>query len=946
MPALRSGRIGHDWTETWDASVNVEWNPIDVAGNGAVFGGAFNSGSGLSGTSVVHTPSRFDGAFPVSSDGAPLFGGCPCPGCALSEKIFKAEILSFSSPLGDEPLFLGDDIADDMSTTTSIALGGTLSSAIQTPGDLDYIRVSLVAGQTYTFSMVGTNDAYLELRDNTGALVAQDDDGGILFNSLLMHRATQTGNYFIVARGFDASVTGNYTLSVNAIPTGNTSPTTFPGNSLPQYSWDEAAIQISRTGSSWASSFGAPVTITYAFRSSAPATMPDDTGGFTRFSAAQIAATEAALAAWAAVANITFVRVNDGDGYSDNASILFANYSTGAEGAAAFAYLPNTGNTSAASVQGDVWINSTLSYNINPVAGEYGQQVLLHEIGHALGLSHPAAYNAGPGQTIEYGTHAVYFNDSRMFTTMSYFASSNTGATLPAFASLPQLHDIAAIQRLYGANMASRAGDTIYGFNSNTGVAEYTLALASQGAVFTVWDGGGLDTLDLSGYSTNSTIDLRQEAFSSAGPASSNGSGLAVFNISIARGAVIENAIGGAGNDTITGNSAGNLLLGGAGADTLIGLEGHDLLDGGADTDTMSGGQGDDVYVVDQAGDVIVESANEGTDRVYSYIDYELSINLELLNLLGTAYRGAGNDRANHIVGTDIGNRLEGMGGDDIIEGRGGHDWLDGWGGADTLIGGTGDDVYVVDQAGDVIVENANEGTDRVYSYIDYELSINLELLNLLGTAYRGAGNDRANHIVGTDIGNRLEGMGGDDIIEGRGGHDWLDGWGGADTLIGGTGDDVYVVDQAGDVIVENANEGTDRVYSYISYTLDINLELLTLLGSSDISATGNSRNNHIIGNGGNNTISGRGGNDLLEGGAGDDLFVFAPGDGSDRIVDFAAGGTDDEIDLSAYAGTGITWTITQLGADTLFAFSNGDSITLLAVTATDLTHPSDYIYG
>jgi hypothetical protein len=511
---------------------------------------------------------------------------CGCLACTMSSKALKADAadqfgggVSSAAPSGDSsgPQFAGDDIADNTSTTTVLNIGSSISSSIQSSGDLDYFRVTLTAGQTYTFSLEGSGlaDAYLELRDSAGTLIAENDDGGILLNSFLMYRAASSGTFYVVARGFDGSSTGSYTLSSGTVTQGNTSPTNFTPNSHPFYSWDEAAIQITRSGASWAPGFSTSVTITYAFRSTAPSTMPTDTGGFTRFSAAQIAAAEAALAAWASVANITFVRVNDGDGYSNSASILFGNYSTGEENAAAFAYLPSSGNTSASSVQGDVWINSTLSYNINPVIGEYGQQVLLHEIGHALGLSHPADYNAGTGSPT-YTADAVYFGDSRMFTAMSYFASSNTGGVLPAYASLPQLNDIAAIQRLYGANLASRAGDTIYGFNSNTGVPEYSLTLATQGAVFAVWDGGGLDTLDLSGYSTASTIDLREEAFSSAGPNTPGGAGLAVFNISIARGAVIENAVGGNGEDIITGNAANNRLTGNGGNDALYGGAGVD----------------------------------------------------------------------------------------------------------------------------------------------------------------------------------------------------------------------------------------------------------------------------------------------------------------------------------------------------------------------------------
>jgi Ca2+-binding RTX toxin-like protein len=212
-----------------------------------------------------------------------------------------------------------------------------------------------------------------------------------------------------------------------------------------------------------------------------------------------------------------------------------------------------------------------------------------------------------------------------------------------------------------------------------------------------------------------------------------------------------------------------------------------------------------------------------------------------------------------------------------------------------------------------------------------------VELLTLTGAAVRAIGNDRANILTGTDLANRLDAHGGDDILYGFGGHDWLDGWGGADQMFGGLGDDKYVVDNVGDVVTENANEGTDLVMSYIDYTLSINLELLTLLGSANVNATGNARANRLIGNSGANAINGMGGDDDLIGGAGNDRFVFAPGAGRDTIQDFVAGGVDDTLDFSAYAGTGVTYSLSQVGANAVFAFSNGDQVTLINVTAANL---------
>jgi hypothetical protein len=347
-------------------------------------------------------------------------------------------------------------------------------------------------------------------------------------------------------------------------------------NGLTIFDWDQAAAQLTRSGASWSFSLGGPITVTYGFRSTAPNTMPSDTAGFSRFSEAQIAATETVLRLWSDVANITFVRLGQGgsgeQAYANNASILFANYNSGQDGASAFAYLPSPSATGANQVQGDVWVNISLTSNQDVSFGGFGLHTLSHEIGHALGLRHPSDYDSG---SPTYAANAAYWQDARMFTVMSYFGSSNTGGSLNGFAAGPQLHDIAAVQRLYGVNMNTRTEDTIYGFNSNTGLTHYTIT-AGGSPVFAIWDAGGIDTLDLSGFSTPSEIDLRAEAFSGAGPGN-GGNGVAIGNIAIARGVVIENAIGGAGADTIIGNAAANRLAGGAD---------NDAIDGGAGVDT------------------------------------------------------------------------------------------------------------------------------------------------------------------------------------------------------------------------------------------------------------------------------------------------------------------------------------------------------------------------
>jgi serralysin len=440
------------------------------------------------------------------------------------------------------------------------------------------------------------------------------------------------------------------------------------------------------------------------------------------------------------VSNITFIRVGTGTGssaYSNNASILFANYSAGAAAAAAFAYFGEPGQTGSTSIAGDVWVNSTLPENQSFNNLDYGPQVLLHEIGHALGLDHPGDYNANPTLDPTYDVDAVYWQDTRMFTVMSYFGSGNTGGSLPGFASGPQLHDIAAIQRLYGANMNTRAGDTVYGFHSNTGETHFSITSGSQGSVFAIWDAGGTDTLNLSGYTTRCDIDLRPESFSSAGPDGVGGS--ALYNISIARGVTIENAIGGSGNDTITGNDVNNTLDGGSGADA------------------MAGGLGNDTYVVDHAGDAVAEGANAGIDLVQASVSYSLGANLENLTLTGTALNGGGNSLDNVITGNASNNVL--WGGD-------GNDTLDGGGGADQLDGQAGNDTYIIDNAGDFVWEAANAGTDTVEASISYALQSNFENLTLTGSANIDAtGNGLDNVIAGNAGTNTLTGGAGNDTF-------------------------------------------------------------------------------------------------------------------------------------------------------------------------------------
>ena len=241
---------------------------------------------------------------------------------------------------------------------------------------------------------------------------------------------------------------------------------------------------------------------------------------------------------------------------------------------------------------------------------------------------------------------------------------------------------------------------------------------------------------------------------------------------------------------------------------------------------------------------------------------FDITVSVQNLTLNGAS----GEDTLVGYAGNDL---LDGGAGNDILLGGTGNDRLDGGLNVDTMSGGAGDDTYVVDNAGDIVTENAGEGDDSVDLYLaaNYTLGANVE-----GVYRYGPGSWKT---TGNALNNHLYGNGGSDTLIGLGGNDILWGGSGIDTMQGGTGDDTYYVDNAGDIVTENANEGVDTVYVFgsLAYMLAANVEkgFCTFWAGS---LTGNTLDNTLAGSYGSDILDGGAGADTMTGGLGNDTYV------------------------------------------------------------------------
>ncbi|MPY69176.1 MAG: hypothetical protein GEU92_03715 [Alphaproteobacteria bacterium] len=659
------------------------------------------------------------------------------------------------------------------------------------------------------------------------------------------------------------------------------------GHAISTYSYSgENGIDSLLATYKWGGGLGTGATLTYSFGTSSSvyaSGYSEPTNGFGEFSDHQKEMTRMALDFWSNVADITFSEVTDSETVAGD--LRFAKSS---EPSTAWAYYPTT-----SPVGGDVWVGPSSSYN-DMSLGTYGFQTMLHEIGHALGLSH----------SHQGSVTADVATDWLGYTVMSYksYSGASTGYRQNFYPTTPMSNDIAAIQYLYGANESFNSGDTAYSWGVGDSIFE------------AIWDSGGIDTIDWSNQSTGAVINLNSGEWSELGPEYAVDYTVWPWTMEsrtlmIADGATIENATGGTGDDVITGNAADNELNGGTGDDTLAGGDGDDTFVFGA-------GFGDDTigdFTAGAAGDDRIDITWFGISSFSSLLDSIADIGGNaVITLSGNTITLTGVTKsvlhADDFVdiengGTPDHDTLSGGDGDDEIYGYAGNDTISGGGGADMLHGGAGHDTLTGGDGADTLNGDANRDT--------------------------------------------LNGDAGNDLLNGGDGDDILDGGSGADAMHGGDGNDRYVVDDASDTVTENSDEGHDTVQAGVSHTLSADVEDLRLTGASAIDGTGNASSNFIQGNSAANTLSGGAGDDVIFAFAGDDTLYG--GDGADTLYSDAG---NDRLDGGAgndtlYGGAGrdVFAFSGAFGNDVLGDFSSGiDRIDLTNVTPGTWSALSDNI--
>jgi serralysin len=618
-----------------------------------------------------------------------------------------------------------------------------------------------------------------------------------------------------------------------------------------------------------------------------------------------------------------------------------------------------------AGMDGDVWYNPT-GYD-NPLVGSYQfASGIIHEIGHALGLKHPH-------QTQDSAQLLPADRDGLAYTVMSYrdfpgdgIANINSGNNCP---QSYMLYDIQALQYLYGAEFTLNATDnTVYKFtptieagkgtNFFVNGAEYepNVDLAANIVFRTIWDPGGNDTYDFSLYTTNLSVNLNPGEWTSLGTqlAVLTGDDLTttqnapgnIANAFLYQGderSLIENAIGGSGDDTLLGNQIGNQLTGNAGDDFLKGFGGYDTLIGGADNDTY--------FLSDTTAfgyDAVVEDAGGGIDEIAitggSATSYTLGANIEngTVSIL-TAFDLVGNNLNNRLTGDDDINALSGLAGQDTLLGLGGDDSLTGGLDSDYIDGGGGNDTayFAGNKANFAIVGTANDLTiaDRTAAGLGTDRALNVETFVFLDGTFTAAELENAAPIITSNGGNDLAVSVAENtyfvthvVATDADGDPLTFTLSGADAAL-------FQIATNGDITFRSAPDfetpvGGDNVYDLVVTVTDTSFatdtqaitatvtDVVEIIDSDTVALlSGTAGADTITPGDGQDTVLAGDGNDIIKATINDGKDVYNGGNGSDT-VDYSALTAGVTVTLGQKGGPGSGFGI-QAGEDKLISIEN-----------------------